>query len=41
MEINEELMQIIGDQTASQDEMELVEGPVEQILAGKRIKKCK
>ena len=34
MEINEELMQTFGDQT-SQYEMELVEGPVEQILTGK------
>ena len=32
MEINEELMQTFGDQTASQDEMVLVEGAVEQIL---------
>ena len=39
-EINE-LMQTIRDQTASQDEMELVEVPVEQILTGKWNKKWK
>ena len=41
MEINEELMQTIDDQTSSQDEMELNEGLVEQILTGKWNKKCK
>ena len=41
MEINEELMQTIGDQTASQDDMELVEGQVQQILTGKWNKKWK
>ena len=33
MEINK-LMQTIVDQTSIQDEMELVEGPIEQILTG-------
>ena len=41
MEINKELMQTIGYQTSRQDEMELVERPVQQILTGKWNKKWK